>query len=74
MDLKDIYKKQYKCKDINEKTISSLLYFYQYWVFSYEINFNKSFSKVVNPDLLTTNINISVEKRWKKCKYWSRKI
>ena len=31
--------------------------------FSYEINFNKSFSKVVNPDLLTTNINISVEKK-----------
>lgn len=38
--------------------------------FSYEINFNKSFSKVVNPDLLTTNINISVEKKdEKKCKY-----
>lgn len=34
--------------------------------FSYEINFNKSFSKVVNPDLLTTNINISVEKKEKK--------
>lgn len=30
--------------------------------FSYEINFNKSFSKVVNPDLLNTYINISVEK------------
>jgi predicted secreted protein len=31
--------------------------------FSYELNFNKSFSKVVNPDLLTTNITISVEKK-----------
>lgn len=31
--------------------------------FSYDINFNKSFSKVVNPDLLTTQINISVEKK-----------
>ena len=31
--------------------------------FSYEINFNKSFSKVVNPDLLNTYINISVEKK-----------
>ena len=34
--------------------------------FSYEINFNKSFSKVVNSDLLTTNINISVEKKDEK--------
>ena len=31
--------------------------------FSYEINFNKSFSKVVNPDLLNTYININVEKK-----------
>ena len=31
--------------------------------FSYEVNFNKSFSKVVNPDLLTTNITINVEKK-----------
>lgn len=31
--------------------------------FSYELNFNKSFTKVVNPDLLTTNITISVEKK-----------
>lgn len=31
--------------------------------FSYELDFNKSFSKVVNPDLLTTNITISVEKK-----------
>lgn len=31
--------------------------------FSYEINFNKTFSKIVNPDLLTTQINISVEKK-----------
>ncbi|MCT7577109.1 SIMPL domain-containing protein [Aliarcobacter butzleri] len=30
--------------------------------FSYEIEFNKNFSKVVNPDLLSTSINISVEK------------
>lgn len=33
--------------------------------FSYELNFNKSFTKVVNPDLLTTNITISVEKKMK---------
>lgn len=31
--------------------------------FSYELNFNKSFSKVVNPDLLTTTIIVSVEKK-----------
>ena len=31
--------------------------------FSYEINFNKLFSKVVNPDLLNTYININVEKK-----------
>ena len=31
--------------------------------FSYELNFNKSFSKVVNPDLLTTNITINIEKK-----------
>lgn len=31
--------------------------------FSYEVNFNKSFSKIVNPDLLTTNITIIVEKK-----------
>lgn len=31
-------------------------------LFSYELDFNKSFSKVVNPDLLTTNINVIVEK------------
>lgn len=31
--------------------------------FSYELNFNKSFSKVVNPDLLTTTITVSVEKK-----------
>ena len=31
--------------------------------FSYEVNFNKSFSKIVSPDLLTTNISISVEKK-----------
>jgi len=33
------------------------------FAFSYDVNFNKSFSKVVNPDLLTTNVNISVEKK-----------
>ena len=33
------------------------------FAFSYELNFNKSFSKVVNPDLLTTNIIVSVEKK-----------
>ena len=31
--------------------------------FSYEINFNKSFSKVVNPDLLTTSIDVSIQKK-----------
>ena len=31
--------------------------------FSYELNFNKSFTKVVNPDLLNTYININVEKK-----------
>ncbi|MDY3200686.1 MAG: SIMPL domain-containing protein [Arcobacter sp.] len=31
--------------------------------FSYELNFNKSFAKIVNPDLLSTNININVEKK-----------
>lgn len=31
--------------------------------FSYELDFNKSFSKVVNPDLLNTYININVEKK-----------
>lgn len=33
--------------------------------FSYELNFNKSFAKVVNPDLLSTNVNINVEKKMK---------
>ena len=31
--------------------------------FSYELDFNKSFSKVVNPDLLSTNVNVTVEKK-----------
>ena len=31
--------------------------------FSYELDFNKSFSKIVNPDLLSINITISVEKK-----------
>lgn len=31
--------------------------------FSYEINFEKSFSKIINPDLLTTNVNVRVEKK-----------
>lgn len=31
--------------------------------FSYELDFNKSFSKVVNPDLLTTSVNINIEKK-----------
>lgn len=31
--------------------------------FSYELEFSKSFSQVVNPDLLTTNININIEKK-----------
>ena len=30
---------------------------------SYEINFNKTFSKVVTPDLLTAQTNISARKR-----------
>lgn len=33
--------------------------------FSYELDFNKSFSKVVNPDLLTTSVNINIEKKMK---------
>ena len=43
-----------------------LILLFSIFAFSYEINFNKSFSKVVNPDLLTTNINISVEKKDEK--------
>ena len=31
--------------------------------FSYELNLNKGFSKVVNPDLLTTSIDVSIEKK-----------
>ena len=31
--------------------------------FSYELNFNKSFSKNVNADVLVTNVNIMVEKK-----------
>lgn len=34
--------------------------------FSYELNFNKSFSKNVNADVLVTNINIIVEKKDEK--------
>ncbi|MBU3014314.1 SIMPL domain-containing protein [Poseidonibacter lekithochrous] len=30
-------------------------------LFSYEISFNKKFSKLVSPDLLTTYVNISIE-------------
>ena len=45
------------------KRILATAIFLPILAFSYEINFNKSFSKVVNPDLLTTNINISVEKK-----------
>ena len=40
-----------------------LILLFSIFAFSYEINFSKSFSKVVNPDLLTTQINISVEKK-----------
>ena len=45
------------------KRILATAIFLPILAFSYEINFNKSFSKVVNPDLLTTQINISVEKK-----------
>lgn len=31
--------------------------------FSYELNFNKSFSKVVSPDILSTNVTVIVEKQ-----------
>lgn len=31
--------------------------------FSYGLNFNKGFSKVVNPDLLTTSIDVSIQKK-----------
>ena len=40
-----------------------LILLFSIFAFSYEINFNKSFSKVVNPDLLNTYININVEKK-----------
>lgn len=32
-------------------------------LFAFEVNFNKSFSKTVNPDLLTTNFSVTVEKK-----------
>ena len=48
------------------KKILATVIFLPILAFSYEINFNKPFSKVVNPDLLTTNINISVEKKDEK--------
>jgi len=35
-------------------------------VFSYEISFNKKFSKSVAPDVLSTNINISIENESEK--------
>lgn len=34
--------------------------------FSYELNFSKSFSKVLNPDLLSTSVNISIENKDEK--------
>ncbi len=34
--------------------------------FSYELNFSKSFSKNVNPDVLVTNVNIIAEKKDEK--------
>ena len=40
-----------------------LILLFSIFAFSYEINFSKSFSKVVNPYLLTTQINISFEKK-----------
>lgn len=47
-----------------KKTLLALsLFLLPSLAFSYEINFNKTFSKIVNPDLLTTQINISVEKK-----------
>lgn len=36
------------------------------FLFSYELNFNKSFLKNVNSDILVTNINIEVEKQDEK--------
>lgn len=33
------------------------------FAFSYEVNFNKNFSKLVNPDLLSTYISINVENK-----------
>ena len=41
----------------------SMIFLLPVLAFSYEINFNKSFSKVVNPDLLTTFVNVNVEKK-----------
>lgn len=31
--------------------------------FSYELNFSKSFSKIINPDILSINVSINIEKK-----------
>jgi len=48
-------------KSINKKLVSLSMLLLPVLGFSYELNFSKSFSKTISPDLLTTNINISVE-------------
>uniref|UniRef100_UPI0040470EDD SIMPL domain-containing protein n=1 Tax=Aliarcobacter sp. TaxID=2321116 RepID=UPI0040470EDD len=48
---------------MKKKLLIFSLFLLPIFSFSYEINFNKTFSKVVNPDLLSTQIHISVEKK-----------
>lgn len=48
-----------------KKIIATTLLFNTF-LFSYELNFNKSFLKNVNSDILVTNINIEVEKQDEK--------
>ena len=31
--------------------------------FSYELNFSKSFSKIINPDILSINVSVNIEKK-----------
>ena len=50
-------------KIVGKKSIFIAALLFPIFGFSFVLNFNKSFTKVVNPDLLTTNITISVEKK-----------
>ncbi len=42
--------------------VASIFCLLPVFLFSYEINFNKAFSKKVSPDLLTTYVNINISK------------